>query len=230
MTIKKYVPIIIIVLLSIVAWSLGIQHYFTFDALKKYHQLLEGYIAAHTIFAVLIYAGIYITVVGLSIPGAAFMTLAGGIFFGQWVGTVTAVISASLGATVLFFSAKMASQDLMTQKAGTWVQKMQKGFQNGAFFYLLTLRLIPIFPFFAVNLAAALLQVPLLTFFFGTVLGIIPGSFVYVSLGVALQKVIYTQNVSPKLILDPKILLALGGLGLLSLLPIAYKWIRGKSG
>ena len=89
--------------------------------------------------------------------------------------------------------------------------------------YLLTLRLIPIFPFVAVNLAAALFQIPFKTFAFGTFLGIIPGSFVYVSMGVALQEVIQKPDFSPRIVLDPKILIALTGLGILSFLPVLYK-------
>ncbi|MBX9976639.1 MAG: VTT domain-containing protein, partial [Alphaproteobacteria bacterium] len=177
--------------------------------------------------SLLIYSGIYVAVVTLSLPVAALMTLAGGFLFGQEFGTVSAVISATLGASLLFLGTKMASHDVLSSKEGTWVKTMKKGFQDNAFFYLLTLRLIPIFPFVAVNLVAALLQIPLRTFFLGTLIGIIPGSFVYVSLGVALREVIHQP--SPNLIVSPKILIAFAGLGILSLLPVLYKWYHPNS-
>lgn len=167
--------------------------------------------------------GVYIALVGLSIPGATFMTLTGGFLFGQLVGTGLVVVSATIGATILFISTKMASEDFLSRKAGPWVDKMKAGFQEDAFYYLLTLRLIPIFPFVAINLVAAVFQISLQTFIVGTFIGIIPGSFVYVSIGNALKDVILTSNLTPKIILEPKAMIALVGLGILSLLPILYQ-------
>ena len=167
---------------------------------------------------------------GLSLPGAALMTIIGGFLLGQWVGTGAVVIGATLGASVLFVSARSASQDLLAKKMGPWAKKMQAGFQKNAFSYLLTLRLIPLFPFVIINLVAALLQLPFRIFFWGTFLGIIPGSFVYTSLGVALQDLIQSPNFSADLIMKPSILLALTGLGLLSLLPLLYQKYGQKKG
>ncbi len=222
MRFKKYLPILLIISLSILAWYLGIGHYFNLEVIKAHYLDLQLFVQHNLILSILIYCGIYISVVGLSIPGATFMTLAGGILFGQWVGTIGTVIAATIGASLVFMSAKMASTDLLSKKAGSWIAKMQNGFQENAFFYLLTLRLIPLFPFFAINLAAAFFQISLRAFFFGTLLGIIPGSFVYVSLGVALQEVIQKPKFSPSLVLDPKILFTFIGLGVLSLLPVLY--------
>jgi uncharacterized membrane protein YdjX (TVP38/TMEM64 family) len=226
--IKKYIPILIIVILSICAWQFGLQHYFNFSALKNNQTLIESYILNHYALSLLIYSSIYILIVGLSIPGATFMTLIGGLLFGQLVGTCVVVISATFGATLLFISARQATQNILKKKAGPWVAKMQKGFQENAAFYLLTLRLVPLFPFVAINLVAAILEIPLRTFFFVTLFGIIPGSFVYVSLGVAMREVINKPNFSPNIILDPKILIALTGLAVLSLLPVLYKLYKNK--
>lgn len=226
--IKKFLPLFILICLSLLAWSLGLQHYLSFDVLKTHQQELEAYITSHLLLSILIYMTIYIAIVSLSIPGATFMTLTGGFLFGQWAGTGSTVIAATLGASILFLSARLASQDLIARKAGPFIAKMQKGFQENALSYLLTLRLIPLFPFVAINLVAAFLQISFPIFFFGTLIGIIPGTFIYISIGVGLREVIQQPNFSPHVILEPKILMALGGLGILSLLPVLYKWLQKK--
>jgi uncharacterized membrane protein YdjX (TVP38/TMEM64 family) len=206
-----------------------LHRYFNFEAFKDHQNFLEGFIGQNFLLSLLIYVVLYIVIVSLSIPGASFMTLIGGFLLGQWVGTISAVIAATIGATILFLSAKMASSDLFSQKSASWVGTMQKGFQRNAFSYLLTLRLIPIFPFVLVNLAAAFFQIPIRTFCLGTFIGIIPGSFVYVSIGVAFREVIQQPEFSPNIILDPKILIALTGLGILSLLPVVYNHFKKRS-
>lgn len=222
-SLKNYGPILILILISLSVWSTGVHHYLNFDTLRAYHKDLEQFVMQHLWMALLIYSILYIAVVGLSLPVATFMTLLGGFLFGQVLGTVTVVVSATLGATILFLAMRSASESYVREKAGPWLQKMQKGFQENALYYLLTLRLIPIFPFVAVNLAAAFLQIPLRTFFWGTLIGIIPGSFVYVSIGNGLKDVIQEPSFSPKIILEPHILIGFIGLGLLSLLPVLYK-------
>lgn len=213
----------LVVSFSMTAWLFDLYRYFHFDTFKLYQKSLELFIGQNFILSVLIYAILYILLVGLSIPGATFMTLTGGFLFGQWIGTMATVIAATLGATILFVSAKMAAADILSRRTGSWIKKMQQGFQNNAFSYLLTLRLIPLFPFVAINLAAAFFQIPLSTFFWGTFLGIIPGSFVYVSMGVALREVIQKPDFTLNTVLNPKILLAFIGLGVLALLPVLYK-------
>lgn len=156
------------------------------------------------------------------------MTLLGGFLFGQILGTCLVIVSAAVGATILFLSAKLASEDFLNQKAGPWMSKMKAGFQENAFYYLLTLRLIPIFPFVAINLVAAVFQIPLKTFVVGTFIGIIPGSFVFVSIGNALKDVVLTTDLTPKIILEPKFIIALVGLGTLSLLPVFYKRLHNR--
>lgn len=226
---KSYLPLLFIVGCSVLAWSLGLQKYINFDTFREHQMTIELFIEDSYIPALLIFSLIYITLVGLSIPGATIMTVTGGFLFGQAVGTGLAVVSATLGASLFFLSARLASQSILASKAGIWVKKMQDGFHENAFSYMITLRLIPIFPFVAINLAAAILQVPLKTFFFGTLFGIIPGSFVFVSIGVALHEVIDQPGFTPDIILDRHILLALIGLGVLSLLPVLYKKLKKKS-
>lgn len=225
---KRYLPLLIIACISFMAWTLGVHHYFSFDVLRLHHEELEAYINLHPLTSFTIYMGVYIAIVGLSIPGATFMTLLGGFLFGQSLGTCLVIVSATVGATILFLSAKLASEDFLNQKAGPWMSKMKAGFQENAFYYLLTLRLIPIFPFVAINLVAAVFQIPLKTFVVGTFIGIIPGSFVFVSIGNALKDVVLTTDLTPKIILEPKFIIALVGLGTLSLLPVFYKRLHNR--
>jgi uncharacterized membrane protein YdjX (TVP38/TMEM64 family) len=217
---KRYVPILLILLLSVLAWFLGIYHALNFETLKALQKPLELFIEQHHILSILIYSGLYMVIAVLSIPVATFMTIVGGFLLGQWIGTAATVISATLGATLLFLCAQLALIDLPR----LWIKKLKTGFQKNAFSYLITLRLIPLFPFAVVNLVAAIFQLPLHTFFFGTLIGIIPGSFVYVSIGVALKKVIQKSDFTVNIMLDPNILLAFIGLGILSLLPILYQY------
>jgi len=226
--VTPYVPLIILLILSILVWSLGWQHYLNFESFKAHHHTIELFIIKHYGLSVLIFACLYIACGALSIPGATLLTVGSGFLFGQMMGVMISVISATLGATLLFLSARLASTDLLKKKAGGWVKKMQDGFRENAFSYLMTLRLIPLFPFVAINLVAALLQIPLRTFFFGTLIGIIPGSFVFASIGVGLHEVIEQPNFHLNLILNPPILMALIGLGVLSLLPAIYNHYHKK--
>jgi uncharacterized membrane protein YdjX (TVP38/TMEM64 family) len=227
--IKKYFPILLILLISAIAWYFEVYKYFSFEVFKEHQQSLELFIEQKKFLSILIYCGMYILIVSTSIPGASFMTITGGLLFGQWLGTFSTVIAATIGASILFLSARMASSDFLKQKSGSWVSKMKNGFKENAFTYLLTLRLIPIFPFAVINLAAAVFQISLRIFFLSTLIGIIPGSFVYTSMGVALREVISQPDFSSGLILNPKILIALGGLGILALLPVLYKKFKKKA-
>lgn len=221
---RAYIPLGILGGVAFVLWCSGFLNYLTWDQLRLHEQDLHQFVSLHLFWAIAIYGITYVLVVALSIPGATFMTLLGGVLLGQWVGTGAVVVSATLGAMILFLSVRLAA-DAALERAGPWLQTMRRGFQENALSYLLTLRLVPLFPFVAVNLVAAILKIPLRTFLVGTFFGIMPGSFVYVSLGVALREAIQ-QPLTPELVVNPKILLALTGLGLLSLIPVVYKKLR----
>lgn len=226
--IKPYLPLLILVSLGILAWVFDIQHYINFETLQKNQKFIKDFIYQHYIWSLIIFSTLYIIIVALSIPGATIMTVTAGFLFGQMMGMIVSVMSATIGATILFLSLRLVSEKVIAQRAKTWIEKMQKGFQKNALSYLVTLRLIPLFPFVAINLVASVLQIPLKTFFFGTLIGIIPGSFVFASMGVALHHVIEKPGFTPSLILDSSVILALTGLGILSLLPVAYKYFHKR--
>ena len=171
--------------------------------------------------------------VTFSVPGTAVLTIAGGLLFGQWFGTLYAIVGATFGAIGLFLIARMALRDIMKNRAGSAMKKMEDGFKENALSYLLVLRLIPLFPFFLVNIVPALLGINLRTYVAGTFFGIIPGSFVYATVGAGLGSVFErNEKFSMQGILTPEIMTALIGLALLALLPVAYKkfWQRlGKT-
>lgn len=225
---KKALPLLMLVALGALAWSFHLFDLFTFESLKAHQKTLDARLDQHWVLSLLIFMGIYCAAVALSLPIATFLTLAGGLLFGQWVGTSAVVVSATLGACLVFLSTRLASKDLLDTKLGKRGAKLQKGFQDNALSYLLTLRLIPLFPFVVVNIAAAVFQMRFVPFVVGTFLGIIPGSFVYVSLGVALRTVLQKEGVTPKVALEPHVFLALVGLGVLSLLPVLYGRMRKK--
>ena len=124
---------------------------------------------------------------------------------------------------MIFSSTKLISRNISKKESGKWVKKMQAGFAENAFSYMLTLRLIPIFPFVIVNLVSGMLHIPLQTFFFGTLIGIIPSTIIYASIGVSLQKLLNEPDFAPSALLDPQIIFSLTELAIIALLPIIYK-------
>lgn len=127
---RTYLPILLIILLSFLVWFFNLYHYLSLDTLRLHQKSLLLFVSQHLFLSILAYCGLYIVIVGLSIPVATFMTLAGGILFGQWIGTMAVVISATLGATLLFVSAKAFSQIDITLPAETKNITINTEFQN----------------------------------------------------------------------------------------------------
>ncbi len=198
--------------------------YLSFSALQAHHQQLQQWISQHYVLTVFLYMLIYIIAVAVSVPGATILTLVGGFLFGIIPGTIYVVISATIGACLIFLAVKTAFARWLEEKAKGWVSRMEKGFQENAFSYTLFLRFVPLFPFWVINIVPALLDVRLRTFFFATILGIIPGSFVYVLVGNGLGSILNTgEEPNLGIIFQPEVLLPLLALALLALVPILYK-------
>jgi len=223
----RFLPLIILAAAIAGFFALGLDKYLTFDALRENRATLAAFVAEQGVIAVALYIAIYAASVALSVPGASILTIAGGLLFGQWFGSVYAVFGATLGAIGVFLIAKTALGDALRRRAGPSMRKMEAGFQENALSYLLVLRLIPLFPFFLVNIVPAFLGVKLRTYAIGTFIGIIPGSFVYATVGAGLGS-IFDQNDEFTVtgILTPETTAALVGLGVLALLPVAYKKFR----
>lgn len=208
---------------------LDLGRYLTFDQLRAHRGELMACVAAMPVKAVLLFIAIYTAATAFSFPGAVVLTLTGGFLFGIWQGTAAVVVGATIGATLLFLAARTALAESLHAKAGPWLARMESGFRDNALSYLLVLRLIPAFPFFVVNLVPAFLGVPTRTFVVATLLGIIPGTFVFASIGAGLGSIFdQMQEFSLKGALTPQVITALVGLAVLSLIPIAYRRLSAR--
>lgn len=225
--IKRFGPLILVALAVAVVLASGLADHLSLVELKARRDQLQGFVALHPALSFGLYILIYIAVVSLSLPGALVMTLSGGFLFGPWLGAAAASSGASLGAAVIFLVCRSAVGDSLRGKAGSTIAKIEEGVRRDAFSYILTLRLIPVMPFWLVNLAAGFVNIPLRTFLAATVLGILPGSLVYSGLGAGLGEVFASgQEPNLRVIFEPHVLLPLVGLGLLSLLPVVLRRFR----
>lgn len=221
---KRFLPVLVIIIAIVSFFALDLGQYLSFDALAEHRHALSQQVTMHPIMASLLYISIYILVVALSLPGGMVMTLSGGFLFGAVWGTSMAVTGATLGATILFLIAKTSLGDFLLAKAGNTVKKLQAGFEEDVWSYMFILRVVPIFPFFLVNLAPAFLGVPLRIYVLATFFGIIPATFVYALAGSGLGKVFEQgKSFSAASILTPEMTGAFLGLGLLALVPVIYK-------
>jgi uncharacterized membrane protein YdjX (TVP38/TMEM64 family) len=196
--------------------------YLTLESLKQNRNYLTSLYRDHPIATVAVFMAIYIIQTALALPGAAILSLAAGAVFGALMGTVYANIGATIGATLSFLVARYLFHDTIQGKFGPRLVKINKELDNAGFNYLLFLRLVPLFPFFLINLAAGLTRIPLRTFFFGTMLGIIPGGFVFCNAGASLASI---NSVGE--IVSPRVLGSFALLGLFALIPVIYGKIKG---
>ena len=207
--------------------GLHLDRYLTFEALATNRAWLLSQVEQNPALTALAFASVYIAAAVLSLPGSSILTMSAGFLFGLYVGTAIAVVSATVGATLLFFIARTSFGEFLRGRALGALQGLKDGFQKGAFNYLLFLRLVPLFPFWLINLAAAFLDVPPRTFVAGTFLGIIPGAAVYASVGSGLGQIL-NQGRKPDLdiLFTPNILIPILALAALSLVPVGYRWFR----
>lgn len=225
--VRRFWPLGLLALGLVLFFALGLNRYATLDTLRDNREALSQWVAAHKALAILIYIAAYALMVAFSLPGALVATLTGGFLFGTVLGGTATVVAATIGATILFIAAKTAFGDLLRAKAGPAIKRMEEGFRENAFSYLLVLRLVPLFPFFLVNLAPAFLGVTLPVFVGATFLGIIPGTFVFASLGNGLGAV-FDAGRTPDLglIKEPQVILPLLALAALALVPVLYRRLR----
>ncbi len=223
----RFLPLVLLAAAAAAFFALGLDQYLTFEALRENRALLADFVAVQGAFAVLLYIVIYVVSVALSVPGAAILTVTGGLLFGQWFGSLYVLVGATIGAMGIFLIARTVLGDALRKRAGPALQKMEAGFQENALSYLLVLRLIPLFPFFLVNIVPAFLGVNLRTFVIGTFVGIAPGSFVLATVGAGLGSIFErNDNFSLQGVLTPEIIAALVGLAVLALMTVAYKKFR----
>ena len=220
----RAVPVVLILSGLVAFFAFDLNQYLSFETFSEHRQALIEWTEANTLLAVLSFMGIYALAVAFSVPGAVWLTIIAGFLFGTLEATFYVVMGATFGATVIFIIAKYSAGDYLCSKASGMVKKMEDGFNENAFSYLLVLRLVPLFPFWLVNLAPAIVGCPLRTYVVATFIGIIPGTFVYAMVGNGLGSV-FEVGGSPDLgiIFSPQILGPIVGLSLLAMIPVAYK-------
>jgi uncharacterized membrane protein YdjX (TVP38/TMEM64 family) len=243
---RQFIPLAAIVLLALAAFYVFGRGAISLEALVRHRAAIDAFVMQHLTLAVVAYIGIYACTVALSLPGAAFLTVTGGLLFGVATGAAAAVTGATVGATVIFLVARTALGEPLLKRAGPRASQLAQGFRADAFSYLLFLRLVPAFPFFLVNLVPAFAGVKLGTFVAATALGIIPGALVFAFAGTGLDSIIAAQKSSYDAcmaagrpdchltfnagdVLTPQLIGALIALGLLALLPALVKRLRARS-
>ena len=221
-------PLLIGVGLAVV-FGFHLDRDLSFATLAANRLVLLAAVARHPFMVTALFAALYVVATTLSLPGSSLLTMGAGFLFGLAFGTVVVVVAATLGATLLYLIARTSFGEFLRGRTSGALERLQGGFQQDAFSYLLFLRLVPLFPFWLVNLVCALLEVPLRTFVSATLVGIIPGTAVYASVGSGLGA-IFARGQKPDLglIFTPEVLLPVIALAVLSLAPVAYRHLRQR--
>lgn len=229
--VRQYGLIAVVLSLLAAAVFSGAWRHLNLDELAAHRQALAAFVTAHPVLSVLAYVAIYVVIVVACIPGPGAMTTAGGFLFGTFVGGLAALTACTVGSAIVFLACRTAFGDWATQKAGPVVRRIEEGFARNAFSYLLTLRLIPMMPFFATNVAAGLARVRLRDLMAATLLGTSPVCFIFAGLGSGLGAVFDRGGrIDASLFEEPRIVLPLAGLAVLSALPIAWRlWTRRRA-
>jgi uncharacterized membrane protein YdjX (TVP38/TMEM64 family) len=232
LSIVRLVPLLVLGAGLVAFFALGLNEYLTLDLLKENRDGLKAWVADHKTQAVLLFIVAYIVVAAFSLPLGALFSVAGGFLFGSVFGAAWIVIGATVGATILFLVAKTALGDPLRQRFAEQTKALEEGFRANAFSYMMLLRLVPLFPFWLVNLAASFTGVSVATFVVTTFIGIIPGAFVFASIGNGLNA-LFEAGEEPDLSLlallsRPDFYIPIIGLIVLSLIPIVYRAFAGK--
>lgn len=246
--VMRWLPVAAIAALMGFAFLMGWHKYLSLQTIGENYGAMQAFIAKNFVLSVLVYALAYILVVALSLPGALIMTLTGGLLFGAALGAPIIVISATIGATIIFLVAKTSFGEALAQKFGATAEKLRSGFQENALSYMLFLRLVPIFPFVVVNLAPALLGVSTRTYVIGTLFGIIPGTVAYSLVGASLGAPLEAENarhaacvaakgaaqctysIDLKALVSTELVLAGVALGFVAMIPVIYNQFKKRGG
>ena len=224
---KRFWLVLLIILFSAVVIILDLEKFYSFEVLKDNRELVLSWYDKHPSIVISIFFVLYVLVVVLSLPGAVWLSIVAGFLMGTWVATSLVVLAATLGALGIFFIARYLLTDFFRKKTGSFIRKMEAGFQENELSYILVLRLVPVFPFWLVNIVPALFGVSVRTFVVGTFIGIIPGTAVFCSIGNGLGALL-DQGRMPVLdiIFELKIIGPLLALAVLSLTPIVLKKLK----
>ena len=225
MNAKKLLLLLVALLAVGLFFYLDLGSFLTLGSLKANRQALLDYYAAHRIATVAGFMALYILQTALSLPGAAILSLAAGAIFGSILGTLYAVSAATIGAILAFLVTRYLLRDAILARFGPKLEGLNRELEARGFNYLLFLRLVPLFPFFLINLAAGLTRLPLRVFALGTMIGIIPGGFVFVNAGASLATIASLRDVA-----SARVLGSFALLGLFALVPVVYQKLKRRGG
>ncbi|WP_261882870.1 TVP38/TMEM64 family protein [Vibrio pelagius] len=210
----------IILVATIVILAVNFGQYLTLENAKAQQALLNGYIESHFVAAAATYFILYVMITAFSIPGAAVVTLLGAALFGFWTSLLLVSFASTIGATLAFLSSRFLLRDWVQSKFGDKLSTINQGVEKDGAFYLFSLRLIPVFPFFLINLLMGLTPISVGRYYLTSQLGMLPGTAVYLNAGTQLAEI---ESLSG--IVSPSVLISFA---LLGVFPIAAKWIMGK--
>ncbi len=232
---KRFAPILVVVAGLAAAYWFGLVDVLSFESLVEHRDALKAQVQESFLLASLLFVVVYTLAVAFSFPAASLLTIFGGFLFGWFFGGVLTAIGATVGATIIYLATRTAFGDFLKKKAGPGVNKLAEGFRDNAFSFLLVLRLAPIFPFFVINIAPALFNVPVRTYVVATFIGILPGTFAYAYLGQGLDSVILSareagMEVSASDLVTTEITIAFIALAVVAAIPFVIRKLRGGRG
>ncbi len=224
----KLWPVYLIAAVMIAAWQLGLFQYLSLDTLREQQEVLQGFVANNLVLALAIFIAVYAAATLFMLPGALWITIAGGFLFGLVGGSLATIVGATTGASLLFFAARTSIGSALRERAGPFMTKMEAGFNENPFSYMFALRLLPVVPFPVANIAPALLGAKYREYAITTAIGIVPGVIAYTWVGSGLGAT-FAAGEDPNLASVARNMLpALAALGVVSLIPVAYKKITGR--
>lgn len=236
---RRWAAPAIVALLLAGAWLGGLFDFFSLSSLIMHRETLHAFVTSNLLLGLLGYVAVYAGLVAVSFPGASLLTIMAGFLFGGLIGGLATVIAATLGAAIIFEIARTSLGKAMEARTGRFMERMRAGFREDGFFYLLTLRLTPVFPFWVINIVPAFLGMRLWPYVLATFIGIIPGTLAYSYIGSGLDSVILAQeaanpgcaangtcSIDLGALITTDVLIAMAGLGLISLLPVIIRRLR----
>src|SRR5262245_33891663 len=176
----------LLVLAVVGFYVLGLHRYFSWEFIRSHLDAWQAQVGENPLLALVVFFWVYVAVTALSLPGAAILTLVAGALFGRWVGTGVVSAASTLGATLAFLSSRYVLRDWVQRRFGDRLEPINRGVEKDGAYYLFTLRLVPVVPFFLINLGMGLTPIRLTTFAAGSWLGMLPGTFLYVNAGTEL--------------------------------------------
>lgn len=231
----RFLPVAIVVSGLAFGYAFGLQDYLSLGFLAEQRQALHAYVGANVFWSALLFLVVYILAVAFSFPAASVLTIFGGFLFGWMLGGALVAVGATVGASILFLATRSAFGGFLRHRVDGFVKKLADGFRENAFGYLFVIRLAPVFPFFVVNIAAALFDISLGRFVAATFFGILPGTFAYAYLGQGVDSVLVAAQASGREaqisdLVTRDITLAFFALALVALIPTIMRQFRKPGG